>query len=40
MTAAFETKLALVEAGEYALDAFVAEFEAFVAEEVKRRKGE
>lgn len=39
MTAAFETKLALVEAGEYALDAFVAEFEAFVAEEVKRRKG-
>ena len=38
MTAAFETKLALVEAGEYALDAFVAEFEAFVAEEVKRRK--
>lgn len=40
MTAAFETKLALVEAGEYALNAFVAEFEAFVAEEVKRRKGE
>lgn len=34
MTAAFETKLQLVEKGEYALDAFVQEYEAFIRSEL------
>ena len=34
MTAAFETKLQLVEKGEYALDAFVAEYEEFIRSEL------
>ena len=34
MTAAFEAKLQLVEKGEYALEAFVAEYEAFIRSEI------
>ena len=38
MTAAFETKLSQIERGEYGLDQFVAEYEAFICEEIERAK--
>lgn len=38
MTAAFETKLSQIERGEYGLDQFVAEYEAFICEEIGRTK--
>lgn len=38
MTAFFETKLQLVEKGEYDLDAFVAEYEAFIRSELEALK--
>ena len=39
LTAAFEMKLSLVEAGKYGLDDFVAEYEAFIREELGKVQG-
>ena len=36
MTAAFEEKLKLVEAGSFGLDDFVKEYEAFISEELAK----